>query len=139
MSVTTAAAYGWEYRKHSASMQQGAKRWRFQGRFLLCTMAGLMFAALKCAFFLAFRWQQKSPEVEAAPPSSALLSSLTAGYYQVFAVYRLLKPVAFSLSLITRVLVLSRMLSLISSSKSPRLRQTAGPLTSFFQHRIPLT
>ncbi len=104
-------------------MQQGANRWGYQGLFLLSTLAGLIMAALKCAFFLAFRWQQKSPELQAAPRSSPLSYSLIAGYYQVFAVYRLIKPAAFSLSLITRVLVLTRVMSLVSVSRSQRVRR----------------
>ncbi len=104
-------------------MQQGANRWGYQGLFLLSTLAGLMMAALKCAFFLAFRWQQKSPELQAAPPSSPLSYNLIAGYFQMFAVYRLIKPAAFSLSLITRVLVLARVMSLVSVSRSQRVRR----------------
>jgi hypothetical protein len=38
-------------------------------------------------------------------------------------VYRLLKPLAFSCSLITRVLILGRMLSLVSVARSPRVRK----------------
>jgi hypothetical protein len=43
----------------------------------------------------------------------------------MFAVYRLFKPLAFSFSLITRVLVLGRMLSLVSVAKSRQKRLAA--------------
>ena len=44
----------------------------------------------------------------------------------MLAVYRLFKPLAFSFSLITRVLVLGRMLSLVSVAKSARMRVTVA-------------
>ena len=41
----------------------------------------------------------------------------------MYSAYRLLKPLAFSFSVVTRVLVLGRMLSLISVAKSARVRR----------------
>jgi len=46
----------------------------------------------------------------------------------MFALYRLLKPLAFSCCLVTRVLILGRMLSLISTAKSPRARRLVARL-----------
>ena len=81
LSSIAAAVYAFEYMRHRARASAGAKQWRFQGTFLVCTMIGLLAATLKCAFFLAFRWLQKSPEIRAAPKSSALLYSLMSDYY----------------------------------------------------------
>jgi NADH:ubiquinone oxidoreductase subunit 5 (subunit L)/multisubunit Na+/H+ antiporter MnhA subunit len=81
LSSIAAAVYAFEYMRHRARASAGAKQWRFQSTFLVCTMIGLLAATLKCAFFLAFRWLQKAPEIRAAPKSSALLYSLMSDYY----------------------------------------------------------
>jgi hypothetical protein len=73
-----------DYRKHRTSASKVAKPWAFQGCFLLCMLAGLTLAALKCAFFLAFRWKQKSPELNAAAQSSSLSFSLIADVFIMY-------------------------------------------------------
>ena len=82
VAAAAALAFAVEYHKHR-SASKSANQWRFQGCFLLCAAAGLVLASLKCAFFLAFRWLQKSPEIRAAPKSSALLYSITSEYYNM--------------------------------------------------------
>ncbi len=78
LSLAAAIVYAIDYRKHIASAFHVEKPWKLQGCFLLSMIAGLVLAALKCAFFLAFRWKQKSPEFQSAPNLSPLLFSLTA-------------------------------------------------------------
>jgi hypothetical protein len=80
VAAAAALAFAVEYHKHR-SASKSANQWRFQGCFLLCAAAGLVLASLKCAFFLAFRWQQKSPELADAPKASPAFYGFTAGYY----------------------------------------------------------
>ena len=84
LSSVVAVIYAIDYHKHRASASKVAKPWAFQGCFLLCMVAGLVLAALKCAFFLAFRWKQKSPELNAAAQSSSLLFSLLADMFTMY-------------------------------------------------------
>jgi hypothetical protein len=115
-----------QYRAHRNRKAGGAQPWKWQGHYLLFMLAGFAASILKLSFYCAYKWQQKAPERAAAPKSSPLAHTLNARLWTVYALYRLAKPVSFSFTLAAKVLILSRMLSLISVGRSPRARRAVA-------------
>ena len=73
-----ACIYAADYRAHRRAVSQGARPWPWQGYYLLFMLAGFVSSALKLAFYCAYKWQQKAPDLIAAPKSSSLACSLNA-------------------------------------------------------------
>jgi hypothetical protein len=119
-----------QYRAHRNRKAGGAQPWKWQGYYLLFMLAGFAASILKLSFYCAYKWQQKAPERAAAPKSSPLAHALNARLWTVYALYRLAKPVSFSFTLAAKVLILSRMLSLISVGRSPRARRAVALVES---------
>ena len=115
-----------QYRAHRNRKAGGAQPWKWQSYYLLFMLAGFVASILKLSFYCAYKWQQKAPERAAAPKSSPLAHALNARLWTVYALYRLAKPVSFSFTLVAKVLILSRMLSLISLGRSPRARRAVA-------------
>jgi hypothetical protein len=118
-----AMVYLFEFRAHRARAARGERLWRWHGSFLMCMVAGFLTSMLKLAFYCAYKWQQKAPELLSAPKTSRMASSLSSQMWTMYAMYRVFKPLCFASTLAAKVLILTRMLSLISIGRSSRARR----------------
>ena len=78
VACVAACIYSFQYRAHKASASPGDRSWRWQNHFYLLMAAGFVMMAMKSAFFCAWMWLRKNPDLLSSAKSSPLACNLLA-------------------------------------------------------------